>query len=352
MTRFVPSPRSTARPLVALLALVAVLTAACGSATPYAAKVNGTTIAQSVIEDELRAIRDNDAYVDAIEGQAGLTVRGSGSGTVDAGFVAQVVTRAVAFELIAQELADREVDPTEQQMSAAREQVLQQVGGQEVFDAFDPDYQELLVLRLARVEALAAVLAAAPAGPEAARAFYEDNPQEFEETCLHHIVQETEDEALAVIDRLEGGADFEALAIEVSTERGSGAVGGDLGCAPRRVLPPPLDEFIFEAPVGEVSGPVESAIGWHVIQVDDRRLPPFEEVARIVENQLAERTNNALNDFISQGLAEADVEVSPRYGTWSTGFSPQVVPPNVPTTIDRNAGDQPTGIEFNPFAGG
>ncbi len=71
--------------------------------------------------------------------------------------------------------------------------------------------------------------------------------------------------------RLEAGADFAALAREVSEDPGSAANGGDLGCFGAGTLVPEFEEVAFELKPGETSGPVLSPYGYHIIRLNEKR---------------------------------------------------------------------------------
>ncbi|QKV20217.1 peptidylprolyl isomerase [Oricola thermophila] len=105
------------------------------------------------------------------------------------------------------------------------------------------------------------------------------------EVHARHILLETEDEAKAVIEELDNGGDFEALAKEHSTGP-TGPNGGDLGYFTRGRMVPEFEEAAFALDVGaHTTEPVQTQFGWHVIKVEDKRQvqpPAFSEV----ENQI------------------------------------------------------------------
>ncbi len=87
-----------------------------------------------------------------------------------------------------------------------------------------------------------------------------------------HILVETEDEAAAVVERLNDGEDFAALAAELSLDPGARGNGGNQGFLTSDQMPESLAEAVSVAAIGEVFGPVETEYGYHVGRVTDSRL--------------------------------------------------------------------------------
>jgi peptidyl-prolyl cis-trans isomerase C len=132
--------------------------------------------------------------------------------------------------------------------------------------------------------------------PEAARKLYDDtvkNLQPEEEARARHILVEGEDEAKAVAERIKKGEDFAKVAGEVSKDPGSKTDGGDLGFFTKERMVPAFSEAAFKLQPGQVSEPVKSQFGWHVIKLEERRakpVPPFEEMKEQVETYLTRKT--------------------------------------------------------------
>lgn len=122
-----------------------------------------------------------------------------------------------------------------------------------------------------------------------------------------HILVETEEEALALIEELAGGADFAELAAERSIGP-SGPNGGQLGWFGPGMMVPSFEEATFALEVGEVSAPVETQFGWHVIVLNDTREqepPGLEQVrAELTEGLRQARVEAAMTEVMQQ--AEID----------------------------------------------
>lgn len=100
-----------------------------------------------------------------------------------------------------------------------------------------------------------------------------------EEVWARHILVETEEEALEIIGLLEEGADFHELAAERSIDDSNSAQGGDLGWFDDDTMVPEFTETAFDLEVGEISEPVETSFGFHIIQSLGKResqIPPQE----------------------------------------------------------------------------
>jgi peptidyl-prolyl cis-trans isomerase D len=80
----------------------------------------------------------------------------------------------------------------------------------------------------------------------------------------------TRERAAAVRDEILEGADFAEVAERESSDAGTASVGGELGVFARNAMTPPFDSAVFAAPVGEITDPVQSSFGFHIIEVEER----------------------------------------------------------------------------------
>jgi foldase protein PrsA len=143
------------------------------------------------------------------------------------------------------------------------------------------------------------------------------------QVCVSHILVETEDESNAVLDRLTAGEEFGDLALELSSDTGSGAEGGSLGCSSPTRYVPEFMEATLEAEIDVPFGPVESEFGFHTVLVTERTFPTDEEIIEASRNA---ELPQVLNNWIGGHLDSAEVSVNEKYGTWQTNPA-GVIPP-------------------------
>lgn len=122
-----------------------------------------------------------------------------------------------------------------------------------------------------------------------------------------HILVATEEEAQAIADELAAGADFAELAMLKSTGP-SGPGGGDLGWfGPGRMVPE-FEEAVKQLEVGQVSKPVQTQFGWHVIRLDDSRLPQVPTLDEMRQELTNELLLNRLRAEIDERVQAAGVD--------------------------------------------
>ncbi|MDN2566502.1 peptidylprolyl isomerase [Aquibium sp. A9E412] len=227
----------------AALALAAPALAQDGGAEAVLATINGEPVTERDLE---MALTDLDPQFSRLP---------------DAQRRAAALSALVEIKLLAAEARERGLDETEafkNRMAFLRERALHR------------DFVETEV--------------AETVSEEAVRARYDQEVADTgasNEVRARHILVETREEAEAIIDELDAGGDFEALAKEHSTD-GAAAQGGDLGYFGPGQMVEPFEKAAMALEVGSYTAePVETQFGWHVIKVEDRRVqqpPPFEQV--------------------------------------------------------------------------
>ena len=319
--------------LASLVGLLLVGTA-CGSVSPYAAKVDGERISPDQLEGELRSIAGNDRYLELVE--ARQPVRGTGQGTFDSAFTALALTRQIYYVLVENELSQRKLAVTPADLAAAREEVVQQLTGEEVFREFSKDYQDRLVLRQAQLDVLTLSISGEKSPDEASRAYYDAHQDEFAQACVRHILVPEQAKADELRARLVAGEDFAAVARAESKDTQSAAKGGELGCDITRDTQyvPEFLLAVFAQQVGEVGQPVKTQFGYHIIKVESRAVPPFDaKVSAQARQKLTAGGQAKVLELLQEAAKKADIDVDPKYGSFDKeGNAPSVVPPQAPAT--------------------
>lgn len=312
---------SDARPvrLLAFAALLSLLLAACGSegSPNAAATVNGEEVTIAEVEERYETISANEQFAEQLAADE--------DGALAEQVQARILTDLIESALVEQGARDLGVEITEEDVEARREQLIEEVGGQEQFDqiveesgldaAQITDQIRDLTLREQVQEALTADVEIADADVEEFFEQYRDT--RFTTAEARHILVETEDEADEIISRLDDGEDFAELAQSESIDTGSGEQGGDLGEFGRGQMVPEFEEAVFSAEIGEVVGPVESQFGFHIIEVQSRNEPELADVEEEIRAELSQgQEGEAVQNWLTEQRENAEITVNPRFGEW------------------------------------
>ncbi len=183
---------------------------------------------------------------------------------------------------------------------------------------------------LANVTMVEIAKSAKPAEAEL-RKYYDDHKTEFEQARARHILIRfqgsqvpvktgqkdlTDAEALAkaqaLRQRIAGGEDFAKIATEESDDAGSGAKGGDLGDFSHGAMVAAFDQAAFALKPGELSEPVRTQFGYHLIKLESKGVKSFEEARPSLESKLGpQRNQQALQDLVKKASVTLDPEFFP-----------------------------------------
>jgi parvulin-like peptidyl-prolyl isomerase len=151
------------------------------------------------------------------------------------------------------------------------------------------------------------------------------------QVCVSHILVETEEEAMDVMDRLDAGEDFSEIASEVSTDPSAAENGGVLPCGSAGGYVPEFRDATLVAPINEVYEEiVQTTFGYHVILVTARVEPTEDELPteeQIAENLQTTALSEEHNAWFMEKVVAAEVTIDEEYGTWEATPQPQVIPP-------------------------
>ncbi len=172
-----------------------------------------------------------------------------------------------------------------------------------------------------------------PAAVQAAYDAYAKAFQAQDEVHAEHILVKTQDEANAIEQQLAGGAKFEDLAKSKSIDTGSGANGGDLGFFSKGQMVKPFEDAAFALKPGEVSQPVQSQFGWHIIKlIETRKTQPqtIDQVGPQLQQQLLfkkfDDAVSALKQATPVSIPDADLAAAVQQQEKAAAAAPQDQP--------------------------
>ena len=195
----------------------------------------------------------------------------------------QIAEQLIGLKAVAAEARKRKLDqegPVHQMMAIQADNVLVSAFAKKLNEDLNPDDAAL-------------------------HSYYDQHKSEYEEAKASHILIRfqgsrvplkpeqkdlTKEEALAkaqeIRKKLLAGGDFAATAKAESDDAGSGANGGSLGTFSHGQMVPAFDQAAFSLPVGQISEPVESPFGYHLIKVESRTTKSFEEAKADIEKRI------------------------------------------------------------------
>lgn len=293
------------------------------SGGPDAATFGDVAISQRYVDDELQVIAENETLRDAVkkaQSSALSNTEGSVTSMVGSGWLTLIVSQKFAAGAVEKQ----GFDVTEADRKRGKELAKQSVGTDDIYKSLPGWLQDRLVGRWTPVAVLERQLTENPS-PGFLAAITSQCPSG---RYVSHILVESEQEAVALKQQLDAGADFAKLAKANSIDQGSAKQGGALGCIDGQSFVEPFATIAATQPIGVVSDPVATQYGSHLLLVSDQ--PPASQLEQA-----------AIQTALGQGRG-AVVDVNPRYGTWDPNNG-RVVPARVPGAPSAPPAPAPTG---------
>jgi parvulin-like peptidyl-prolyl isomerase len=284
-----------------------------------AATVNDADVPIAEVEEQFESAKAQPQLAQQLEQDA--------DGKLRKQVQAQILSQLIVGKLLEQWAEEEGVTATEEEIAEERATLVEQLGGEESFNAqveqsgLSPEALNEEIRKIVLQNELSAEVAGdAEVSDEEIAAFYQENASRFGASArARHILVKTEAEAKRILKELQNGGDFAELAEAESTDKGSGAQGGDLGEFPQGQMVPAFDEAVFSAEAGDLVGPVKTDFGYHIIEVQEKT--DAQELADVSDEIRAELEQNQQSQVFQERLQErsktADVSVNPRFGTWN-----------------------------------
>ena len=298
--------------LILLVGIISLVAAACSSSDEVVSSVNGEDITRSEVESLVRESGDGFSNQDF------------------ATYLSVVIQWEAADQAAVEEfgvaITDDQIDGRVDELVVSSgpettlEEYLESVNATE--SGMRSFAESLLVQEAIEAELLSDV---DPVTDDDIAQEIADFPGDWTQVCAAHILVETREEADDLKVQLDQGGDFAALATEFSIDPGSGANGGDLGCATPSGFVEPFAEATLIAELDTVTDPIESEFGFHLIVVNDRIEAPTEDVRAYLSET---RSQDALSTWFTAMIEGTDITVIDSVGVWVLDPTPQVLASN------------------------
>ncbi|WP_314585198.1 peptidyl-prolyl cis-trans isomerase [Paenibacillus terrigena] len=224
------------------------------------------------------------------------------------------INSLIMFEVVDQEAKKANITVSEADLDKEVDNLKKSAGGDEGFNQMLVQYN--LTIEALRKEMIPQVQLTKLLTPKVnvtdqeIKDFYEANKASMstpEQVRASHILVKTKEEADAIEKELKGGADFAALAKEKSTDTGSKVNGGDLNFFGKGQMVPEFEEAAFKMKVGEVSEPIMSQFGYHIIKLTDKKEavnPTLDDKKVEIKEQLTKQKISEMSNEYIQGLRD------------------------------------------------
>lgn len=303
--------------LLALALVLALALGACGPSGPgTAARVDGEVITT----ERLAADAEMFAFLTGISGSpCGQPAEGE---TQTSACNRLTLANLIQEDLVKAYAAEHGVKTDPKAVTDAISQVEAAVGGPQALDAqlagagLTREALVALAERLLLFNAVQEAIGAEAVTDERVREIYEQDPASYTLVEVSHILVGSRKQAEEIAAEATPET-FADLAAELSTDTASAGSGGSLGPMVESAFRARFDPTFVQAALalrpGEISEPVRTSFGWHVIELISRELVPLADVR---DQIVARAAGQAFSDWMHERLKSAEISVNPRYGTF------------------------------------
>ena len=296
--------------------LIAALLAACGSAQQPAARVSGSEISNAELEHEIKL----DTFLSSVTGRpCGTPVPGERSDAACARFA---LTNLIEQFFVDRYAAGHGITVTSDRVQTTLAAVQSRLGADTLQRALSTSglaKEDLSRLggQLLEFTDVETAVVASRVGDAALQAQYQQHILDFTNIDAEHVLVKTKLEAERVyrLATAPGATEqtFMDLARKYSTDTASAQNGGDLGTAAASTYALGFATAAVELSPGEVSDPVQTQFGWHVIRLVSEAVTPFEQAKTQLVQQVPGQT---FGDWLREQVSSSGLDVNPRYGRW------------------------------------
>lgn len=272
---------------IALTFMVAILmfTTACNKGPEgVVAKVNDAEISQEEFDRDYAAQANNAILMSNNADILEETTDQNPQVTMGQEIRRQVLENLIQMELVKQDAQKKNIKVDENKVTEQINAVKEQIGGEEVFNeqlktvGMTPEFYENYVRNTVLMnDYYEALLKEFEADDKQLEKYYNDHKDEYFTATASHILVADVDEANKIKKELDKGADFAEMAKEKSLDP-SGAQGGDLGTFNNGEMVQPFNDALKVMKKGEISDPVKTDYGYHIIKLTDKKARTFKDL--------------------------------------------------------------------------
>jgi foldase protein PrsA len=234
---------------------------------------------------------------------------------------AATVEQLIADKIVDSEAKKEKVTITDEELNAEVDKLKESYGGEDVFnqmlesnnttvDVLKEDLKNYLTIRKLLEPQIEIT-------DEELQTYFEENKDSFgeaEQVKASHILVADEATANEIKQKLADGADFAELAKEYSTDEGTKENGGELGFFAKGTMVTEFDEVAFTLPVNEISDPVKTDYGYHIIKVEEKKEAKeanFDDSkTEIKETLIEEKLETEYSTWLEDKKQDYDIENS------------------------------------------
>ncbi|NYE09205.1 foldase protein PrsA [Bacillus niacini] len=234
---------------------------------------------------------------------------------------AATVEQLIADKIVASEAKKEKVTITDKELNEEVDKLKESYGGEEVFnqmlesnnttvDALKDDLKNYLTIRKLLEPQIKIT-------DEELQTYFDENKDSFgeaEQVKASHILVADEATANEIKQKLADGADFAELAKEYSTDEGTKENGGELGFFAKGTMVTEFDDVAFTLPVNEISDPVKTDYGYHIIKVEEKKEAKeanFDDSKKeIKETLIQQKMETEYSTWLEEKKKDYDIENS------------------------------------------
>lgn len=276
---------------IALLLLTLTLSGCAEPKEGLVAKVYEEEISEDQLSDEYEVFKN--IYIKQF-GEDAMTQKGEDGRSLEETLKEQILDKIIMEKIIEKESKDMEIEVSDEEIEEKVEEYIAMTGGEDEFNEFlkGNDLTRDYFVENLRKEILVnkhkdAFIEGVEVSDKEAKDFFEANKEKLEVIRASHILLKTEEEAEKVLERIKAGEDFEQLAKDLSVDKASALIGGDLGYFTKGTRIAEFEDVAFDLEQGELSDIVKTEVGYHIIKLVDRK-DEFEELEEEINMVLKE----------------------------------------------------------------